>query len=390
MESGSRIAVESACRDLTTAGPFEGPVGSEVAAALEGARGWLVRQARERQELFDQLRQALRDREVEAVRALLARADAQAAGERDRAEHSVASRAEEFLKHQQSQAGWARATKRAHRANARTARVRNVTTRAPNTADPTEIAHQRVRHILGDLRRMGTSLGPRTMLHMLDSLATTMKSAGARVTPAQREEAQLWLARGRRLRGAATAEAAVLPGAAAGVPASRRSPEAGTAGGSAAGGRGRQDKGEAAPVPAERRAASAGRPERSKKVASAGPPRLSAASIASVAAAVAGALKKAARERSATSWPRLRRQLGGALPDLHPDDKLEVLLQVEAGTVANEPLLSSLLAANGGSPPALYQGLARHLGRTLPTDVGAARTYWQSEVLRLHQLFRYR
>ncbi|MFJ4192240.1 hypothetical protein [Kitasatospora sp. NPDC089509] len=109
-----------------------------------------------------------------------------------------------------------------------------------------------------------------------------------------------------------------------------------------------------------------------------------------MSAAVRGALKKSARERSTTAWQQLGRQLGSALPDLHPDDQLEVLLQVESATPADEPLLSSLLAAGTGAQPAFYRNLAGRLRRALPDGFGAVHAHWQAETLRLHQLFRYR
>jgi len=112
--------------------------------------------------------------------------------------------------------------------------------------------------------------------------------------------------------------------------------------------------------------------------------------VAQVAAAVGGALKKAARERSTTSWSRLRRQLGSALPALHPDDQVEVLLRIEASTPAEEPLLSSLLTADGACSLALYRVWSTRLGRVIPASDADARAYWQKEILRLHQLFRYR
>ncbi|MFD7831142.1 hypothetical protein [Kitasatospora sp. NPDC059803] len=51
----------------------------------------------------------------------------------------------------------------------------------------------------------------------------------------------------------------------------------------------------------------------------------------------------------------MRRHLGRVLPANHPGDQLEVLLRVEAGMRADQPLLSSLLAAGYSNPPTLYQ-----------------------------------
>ncbi|WP_177181999.1 hypothetical protein [Streptomyces sp. TLI_105] len=83
------------------------------------------------------------------------------------------------------------------------------------------------------------------------------------------------------------------------------------------------------------------------------------------AAAVRGALKKAARERTATSWNRLEHQLGSALPSLTNNERVQVLVQVDRSTAGDEPLLSSLLAA--GDPHFAYQ-YYRHVLAALGLD----------------------
>lgn len=118
--------------------------------------------------------------------------------------------------------------------------------------------------------------------------------------------------------------------------------------------------------------------------------RLAEEKVAEVAAAVRGALKKAARERSTASWSRLRRQLGSALPHLHTDAQVEVLAQVDADTPADEPLLTALLAATDTGSPALYERVADRLGGVVPGDIQAALSQWQTDVLHLYQLFRYK
>ena len=101
-------------------------------------------------------------------------------------------------------------------------------------------------------------------------------------------------------------------------------------------------------------------------------------------------MKKTARERSTTSWSRLHRQLGSALPHLHPDDQVAVLVQVDTGTPADDPLLTALLAATDTGTSSLYGQVADRLGRTVPTDTQAAHERWQTDVLHLHQLYRYK
>ncbi|MEU5578833.1 hypothetical protein ABZ791_00025 [Streptomyces huasconensis] len=82
-------------------------------------------------------------------------------------------------------------------------------------------------------------------------------------------------------------------------------------------------------------------------------------------AAVRGALKKAARERTTTSWNRLEHQLGSALPSLTTNERVQVLVQVDRSTAGNEPLLSSLLAA--GDPHFAFQ-YYRHVLTALDLD----------------------
>ncbi|WP_424863991.1 hypothetical protein [Streptomyces sp. MMS24-I29] len=83
------------------------------------------------------------------------------------------------------------------------------------------------------------------------------------------------------------------------------------------------------------------------------------------AAAVRGALKKAARERTSTSWSRLEHQLGSALPSLNNSERVQVLVQVDRSTADDEPLLSFLLAA--GDPHFAYQHY-RHVLTALGLD----------------------
>lgn len=82
-------------------------------------------------------------------------------------------------------------------------------------------------------------------------------------------------------------------------------------------------------------------------------------------AAVRGALKKAARERTPTSWNRLEHQLGSALPLLTSNERVQVLVQVDRSTAGDEPLLSSLVAA--GDPHFAYQ-YYRHVLTALGLD----------------------
>lgn len=210
---------------------------------------------------------------------------------------------------------------------------------------------------LQHLSRLSDRPLTRETRRLIELLEKDLGEAGGEVTRAQRRQADGWIARLH-----------------APQPRTRRSPD--QAAGPRSPGR---------PRDATRRAA-----VRDVK-RSAERERLTEEKITEVAAAVRGAPKKAARERSTTSWPQLRRQLGSALPHhLHPDDQVEVLVQIDANTPADEPLLIALLAATDTDSPGLYERTAKRLGRDVPGDVQTVRSQWQPDVLHLHQLYRYK
>ncbi|MFE7530324.1 hypothetical protein ACFU7Y_32105 [Kitasatospora sp. NPDC057542] len=228
LASGSRVAVESAYRDLEATGPDWGPATQEVAAELEKAQAWLDGHHREREKLFESLRQAVQGGDTGAVRTLLARVNAKA---RDRTSehHGIAIRAVNFLRNQERAARARRnqedpesAAENTHRPN--TPKSRQSRPAPEPLPPPPGSAQRRVRDILSDLRRLGNRMGPQTMLHALDSLTTVMEIAGDLVTPAQRAEAERWIARGRRLRAANTMPA---PRQTTEDPAPRNRPEVG-------------------------------------------------------------------------------------------------------------------------------------------------------------------
>ncbi|MEW2403377.1 hypothetical protein [Streptomyces sp. NPDC046862] len=96
-------------------------------------------------------------------------------------------------------------------------------------------------------------------------------------------------------------------------------------------------------IPAVRPSGRRDDPEPARRLPPAARPQLSDAAITSAAGAVRGALKKAARERTTTSWDELQRQLGSALPVLHGDERFQGLARVEGDAADNEPLLVALL-----------------------------------------------
>ncbi|WP_394427252.1 competence protein CoiA family protein [Streptomyces sp. SGAir0957] len=95
-----------------------------------------------------------------------------------------------------------------------------------------------------------------------------------------------------------------------------------------------------------------------------------AATARRFAPAVRGALRKAAREQRPTSWQDIQTRTGmRQLAGLDQQERLEVLVLVERGTAAEDPLWSTLLAADGEDRSVrLYRLLAQRLGRELPDD----------------------
>jgi hypothetical protein len=89
------------------------------------------------------------------------------------------------------------------------------------------------------------------------------------------------------------------------------------------------------------------------------------------------------------TWGDLRRQMGGGLPHLHPDDQGELLVAVDRDTQADEPLLSTLIVSGDTSLHWLYRHIRFSLGRErIPTS--ELEGHWAAEVLRLRQIWRFR
>ncbi|WP_407111533.1 competence protein CoiA family protein [Streptomyces sp. DSM 116494] len=117
--------------------------------------------------------------------------------------------------------------------------------------------------------------------------------------------------------------------------------------------------------------------------------RLPMAALRPLADRVRAVLQDVARAGTTVTWGDLRRRLGGELPYLHPDDQGEILVMVDGGTPANEPLLSALVAGADLSPHGLYRHIRHSLGRERVPDA-SLEMHWRMDVFRLHQLWRHR
>ncbi|MFE0737477.1 hypothetical protein [Streptomyces sp. NPDC058855] len=141
---------------------------------------------------------------------------------------------------------------------------------------------------------------------------------------------------------------------------------------------GRNESSSAVPVPAQHGAGAVRR----------GEPQLTEEALMSAAAAVRGALKKAAREQSTTSWSRLRTQLGSALPRMTAADKIQMLVLVDQATPPDEALLSSLLAAGDSEFAPHYRSVAAALGLETPTDDDELRDVIEADVQQVFDNWR--
>ncbi|MEE1943264.1 hypothetical protein V1L54_28320 [Streptomyces sp. TRM 70361] len=106
-----------------------------------------------------------------------------------------------------------------------------------------------------------------------------------------------------------------------------------------------------------------------------------------LAPAVRGALKKAASEGRVTTWPDVEKRIGQhQLARLDHQDKIELLLLVESNTKAEDPLWSTLFAAQGDEAALqLHREVAHRLGRSLPVSDTELLSQLAAERSQLHR-----
>ncbi|AJC62069.1 hypothetical protein GZL_p00139 (plasmid) [Streptomyces sp. 769] len=112
--------------------------------------------------------------------------------------------------------------------------------------------------------------------------------------------------------------------------------------------------------------------------------------LESAAAAVRGALKKAARAQTTTSWARLEQQLGSALPRMTRAERVQVLTLVDQATPADQALLSCLVAAGDPGMTSSYREIARALGLESPEDPSALSDVINADVQHTHHYWHHR
>ncbi|MFE5096631.1 hypothetical protein ACFRCI_41555 [Streptomyces sp. NPDC056638] len=116
---------------------------------------------------------------------------------------------------------------------------------------------------------------------------------------------------------------------------------------------------------------------------------LSPQALRAAAVAVRGALKKAAREQRTTSWDRLKRQLGSALPSMTAAERVQVLTLVDQGAAAgDQPLLSVLVAAGDPAMAQAFQQVALHFGLAVPEDAEGLSDVIAADTEHAHRFWR--
>ncbi|MEV7711224.1 hypothetical protein [Streptomyces sp. NPDC088270] len=116
---------------------------------------------------------------------------------------------------------------------------------------------------------------------------------------------------------------------------------------------------------------------------------LSPQALHAAAVAVRGALKKAAREQRTTSWDRLKRQLGSALPSMTAAERVQVLTLVDQGAATgDQPLLSVLVAAGDPAMAQAFQQVALHFGLAVPEDTEGLSDVIAADTEHAHRFWR--
>ncbi|MFF8177756.1 hypothetical protein [Streptomyces chartreusis] len=113
------------------------------------------------------------------------------------------------------------------------------------------------------------------------------------------------------------------------------------------------------------------------------------AALQAAAAAVRGALKKAAREQQTTTWARLEQQLGSALPRMTLPDRIQVLTLVDQSTPADQAPLSSLVASADPTMTTSYRQVAGSLGLDVPAGDDDLRDVLEADVQQVHRHWRH-
>jgi hypothetical protein len=352
LEAAQRTGtVEHVRRLCAGSGPFldglEAAARAEAEQALEKARTWLAAHEDYQQRVFAELGQAVAEKRAWEVRSQMQTAAELTRRGASASEQRVLAAARAFLRAQNELlgAGPGRTTPRLLTQPLRAKRKRSRPEKAPTPQKPRKRSQSPAPESDSARRERRTAgLRARTLLkrlnqrrhsaeeqqRMTEELADVVKTAGDWLYDSERNDARYWIRKTSRAK----------------------------------------EKAQLARDRQERRV-------------------LPPAVLESAAAAVRGALKKAAREQTTTSWNRLKQQLGSVLPHMTLADRVQVLTLVDQATPVDQALLSSLVAASDPDMATAYRKVAHALGLDAPADDDDLRDVIEADVERVHQYWRH-
>ncbi|WP_329550406.1 hypothetical protein [Streptomyces sp. NBC_00696] len=347
--------VEHVRRLCASSGPFlttlDAAARAEAKQSLEEARTWLTAHEDYQQRVFADLAKAVTEKRAFDVRSQLQQAAALTRRGVSTSEQRVLAAARAFLR-EQDHVGHTesdRPTAPTRWAWTVPTKKRRTAPRAERTqpAKTRDAAAAEVRTTLKRLRREGNTLRKAELRTLTQKLSQAAARAGTTIRPADHEAVAKWAHKAKGTMRAAKPDTRSAPHAAKDEPTRTR------------------------PAP---------RPARTQL-----PPDV----LASAAAAVRGALKKAAREQTTTTWARLKQQLGSALPHMAIADRIQVLTLVDQATPADQALLSSLVAAGDPDMMTSYRKVADALGLDVPVDDDDLRDVLEADVQQVHHHWRH-
>ncbi|MFF2430974.1 hypothetical protein [Streptomyces mirabilis] len=169
----SVVAVKRVCEDIAALAGTDQETQAQLAAALDDANRWLQGQAEVRRDLFARLDEAVTSRSTKQVRRLLVGVNAAASHDRTGSETAIADAAAgyitSFAREQQAQAAAQRKARNGSWAG-----------------------HERVRRVLGNLRRRDPGVMTTEMRGLVEVLVQAADEAGNRVTAGQAAEIADW------------------------------------------------------------------------------------------------------------------------------------------------------------------------------------------------------
>ncbi|MEV6699305.1 hypothetical protein AB0M68_19355 [Streptomyces sp. NPDC051453] len=167
------VLVNRVCGEIAALSGLEQETQTQLTAAVESANRWLEEQTEARRDLFFRLDEAVNSQRTRQVRRLLAHVNAAASRNRTEAENAIVDAA----------AGHLAALARGQQAGVAAGRA---------VANGSGAGHERVRSILGNLRRRDTDVMTAEIRSLVKVLIRAAADAGDRVTDDQAADIADW------------------------------------------------------------------------------------------------------------------------------------------------------------------------------------------------------